>query len=231
MSDNSELEGLLRPPAMELVPYPPKAITLASGEEMVVRQIVREEVPTLLEAIAPFVWMERDFYDIVSARLFAELLAFKRYRVRDEYCLVGLIDGVLAGIVNGRADGPDRGMSYHTLTLRRGLRVGAHLFAAKMEYHIEFLGEKEVLIVAESPIGFRRWMIEYPLEKKFEVSHELGGVPSWVLTSKTYYDAKPRLVAGRRPVPNDLLAGAATIRLPGEETVKRQVLDEKGGGR
>jgi hypothetical protein len=105
-------------------------------------------------------------------------------------------------------------MSYHTLSLRRGLRVGAHLFAAKMEYHVEFLGEKEVLIVAESPIGFRRWMIEYPLEKKFEVSHELGGVPSWVLTSKTYFAAKPRLVAGRRPVPGALLETAKIIKLP-----------------
>jgi len=199
---------------MEMPPYPPKVITLASGEEMVVRQIGRDEVPILLQAVAPFIWVERDYYDIVSARLFAELLALKRFRVRDEYCLVGLIDGVLAGIVNGRADGPDRGMSYHTLTLRRGLRVGAHLFAAKMEYHIEFLREKEVLIVAESPIGFRRWMIEYPLERKFEVAHELGGVPSWVLTAQTYFDAKPRLVAGRRPVPDGLLKSAEVIRLP-----------------
>lgn len=229
MSQLNELEALLRPPAMEMPPYPPKVITLASGEGMVVREITREEVPILLEAIAPFVWLERDYYDIVSARLFAELLAFKRYRVRDEYALVGLIDGVLAGIVNGRADGPERGMSYHTLTLRRGLRVGAHLFASKMEYHIEHLGEKEVLIVAESPIGFRRWMIEYPLDKKYEVQHELGGVPSWVLTRKTYFDAKPRLVAGRRPISAELLAGAQTIRLPGEETVRRQVMGEKGG--
>jgi hypothetical protein len=63
------------------------------------------------------------------------------------------------------------------------------------------------------------------------VQHELGGVPSWVLTRKTYFDAKPRLVSGRRPVPDTLLAEAATIRLPGDDVVKRQVLDEKGGGR
>ena len=232
MSQLNELEALLRPPAMEMPPYPPKVITLASGEGMVVREITREEVPILLEAIAPFVWLERDYYDIVSARLFAELLAFKRYRVRDEYALVGLIDGVLAGIVNGRADGPERGMSYHTLTLRRGLRVGAHLFASKMEYHIEHLGEKEVLIVAESPIGFRRWMIEYPLERKFDVPHELGGVPSWTLTRETYFAAKPRLVAGRRPVPADLLEQAKTIRLPdGEGKPASKTAERKGGGR
>ena len=212
---------------MEMPPYPPKVITLASGEQMVVRQVEREEIPTLLEAIAPLLWVERDFYDIVSARLFAEMLAFKRYRVRDEYVLVGLIDGELAGIVNGRVVDATTGMSYHTMTVRRGLRVGSHLFAAKMEYHIEHLGEEEVLIVAESPIGFRRWMIEYPLDKKHEVQHELGGVPSWVLTRDTYFSAKPRLVAGRRPVPEELLDGARTIRLPGDETVRRQVLGEK----
>jgi len=231
MGSVTDLEGLLRPPAMEMPPYPPKAITLASGEEMVVRQASREEVPTLLKAIHPLLLVERDFYDIVAARLYAELLAYMRYRVRDEYVLVGLIDGVLAGLVNGRLVDGKVGMSYHTLTIRRGLRVGSHLFAAKMEYHMEHIGQEEVLIVAESPIGFRRWMIEFPLEKKYEVQHELGGVPSWVLTRKTYFDAKPRLVSGRRPVPDALQVGAAVVRLPGEETVKRQVLDEKGGGR
>ena len=224
-----ELEALLRPPATEMPPYPPKAITLASGEEMVVRQVARDEVPILLEAIYPLLWVDRDFYDIVAARLFGELLAYKRYRVKDEYVLAGLIDGVLAGMVNGRLMDAKTGMSYHTLTVRRGLRVGSHLFAAKMEYHIEHCKQEEVLIVAESPIGFRRWMIEYPLEKRFEVQHELGGVPSWVLPKETYYNAKPRLVAGRRPVPDELMRGAETIVLPAEETVVRQVAGEKEG--
>jgi len=230
MAHLSELEASLRPPATEMPPYPPKVITLASGEEMVVRQVERDEVPTLLQAIYPLLWVERDFYDVVAARLFGELLAYKRYRVKDEYVLAGLIDGVLAGIVNGRMVDERTGLSYHTLTIRRGLRVGSHLFAAKMEYHIEHLGQEEVLIVAESPIGFRRWMIEYPLQKKFEVQHELGGVPSWVLTKETYYAAKPRLVAGRRPVPDQLMERAAKIVLPEEEAVKRQVLGSEKEG-
>jgi len=229
MAHISDLEASLRPPAMEMPPYPPKAITLASGEVMVVRQVEREEIPTLLEAIYPLLWVERDFYDIVAARLFGELLAYKRYRVKDEYVLAGLIDGVLAGMVNGRLVDAKTGMSYHTLTIRRGLRVGSHLFAAKMEYHIEHCKQEEVLIVAESPIGFRRWMIEYPLEKRFEVQHELGGVPSWVLPRETYYNAKPRLVSGRRPVSEELIGRAERIVLPGEETVVRQVAGEKEG--
>lgn len=229
MGNISDLEALLRPPAMEMPVYPPKAITLASGETMVVRQVAREEVPTLLEAIYPLLLVERDFYDVVGARLYGELLAYKRYRVKDEYVLAGLIDGVLAGMVNGRLVNDKTGMSYHTLTIRRGLRVGSHLFAAKMEYHIEHCQQDEVLIVAESPIGFRRWMIEYPLEKKFEIQHELGGVPSWVLPKDTYYAAKPRLVAGHRPVSAELMKAAETILLPEEETVVRQVAGDKEG--
>ena len=58
-----------------------------------------------------------------------------------------------------------------------------------------------MLIVAESPIGFRRWMIEYQLEKRFEVPHELGGVPSYALTKALFDKARDTLVVGRRPVP------------------------------
>ena len=107
-------------------------------------------------------------------------------------------------------------MSYHTMTIKRGLRCGAQMFAAKMEYHMEILNQKEVYIVAESFIGFRRWMIEYQLEPRFEAQHELGGVPTYVLTRPLYFSAKESLVTGTRPVPEDLLATADTL-IPPEE--------------
>ena len=120
----------------------------------------------------------------------------------------------LVAVVNGRIVNKDVGMSFHTLALRRGLRVGAHAFAAKMEYHMDILGQKEVLIVAESPIGFRRWMIEYKLEKRFHVPHELGGCPSWSLTKELFDQARGSLIVGRRPVPEKLLAKAKAAILP-----------------
>jgi hypothetical protein len=83
-----------------------------------------------------------------------------------------------------------------------------------MEYHMDILGHREVLIVAESPIGFRRWMIEYDLEKRFDVPHELGGVPSWALTRDLFERARETLVVGRRPVPEALLAKAKAGILP-----------------
>jgi hypothetical protein len=220
-----QLEAMLRPPVLPMAPYPPKSILLASGEVMVVRQASMDEVDAMLHYIQPLTWLDRDFYNIVSARLFAELLGWKTQRVRNEYCLVGVIDGVLAGIVNGRLFDEKHGISYHTLTLKRGLRVGAHLFASKMEHHIEYLGQDEVWIVAESPIGHRRWMIEYPLDRKFEVQHELGGAPSWVLTRDTYYKAKSRLVSGTRPVSDELLAKSYPLREPDLRTMLVQIGD------
>ena len=219
----ADLESMLRPPERRLPAYPPKSIFLATGEQMVVRPALREEMPILLEAIAPLLNVERDFYDIVAARTFAELLGWKRYRVRDEYCLVGLIDGQLVGLVNGRTMSSKVGISYHTLALRRGVRVGAHLFASKMEYHIEYLKQKYVYITAESPIGFRRWMLEYDLIQRSDISHELGGVEVWTLTPELYFAAKQRLVVGERPVSEELIKTAETIKIPEEAQLVRQV--------
>lgn len=209
-----DLEKILRPVDSPMPLYPPKYMTLASGETMVVRQVGREEIPQILPHVEPLIHVERDFYNIVAARVYAELLGYYCHRVQDEYVLVAQVNGELAAVVNGRMVSKDVGMSYHTLALKRGERIGAHAFAAKMEYHMDILGQKEVLIVAESPIGFRRWMIEYKLEKRFEIPHELGGPPSWALTRELFDAARDTLLVGRRPVPEAALAKAKAGILP-----------------
>lgn len=219
----ANLEDVLRPPERNLPPYPSKFIFLATGEKMVVRQATRDDVPALLEAIDPLRYVARDFYDIVAARTFAELLGWQRYRVKDEYCLVGVVDGMLVGLVNGRSLSKNIGISLHTMALRRGVRAGAHLFAAKMEYHIEYLNQKEVYVVAESPIGFRRWMIEYSLEERPHVAHELGGVMSYGLTRPLYFASKDRLVVGERPVSEEMLASTIDFEIPEPEMLVTQV--------
>lgn len=230
MPMDMELEALLRPPASVMPPYPPKWITLATGAKMVVRQVERTDVPVLLNAVRPTIKVARDYYDIVGARLYAELLGWYRYRVKDHYCLAGQVDGVLVGIVNGRMYTPEIGMSYHTLAIERGLRVGAHLFAAKMEYHLEYLGQDEVWITAESPIGFRRWMIEYGLEPKKGMQHELGGASFYSLTKAIWKEAKPRLCVGTRPVPKALQAKAESEIIVTEEgRILDKILGAKGG--
>jgi hypothetical protein len=228
MPVDMELEVVLRPKQYPMPPYPPKVITLANGKKMVVRQASREDVPTILKSVHPCLFIERDYYDIVSARLYGELLAWYYYRVKSEYVLMGQIDGYLVGVVNGRMENEKVGMSYHTLAIDRGLRIGSHLFAAKMEYHMEYLGQDSVLIVAESPIGFRRWMIEYPLERT-EIPHELGGGDSYNLSRETYFKAKPRLVVGDRPVPQDLLDEAmADIKFADEDAIREKIAGLKG---
>ncbi len=222
-----ELEAYLRPPEMEMPPYPAKVITLATGGKLVVRQVDRDAVPKLLQAVRPTLEVPRDYYDIVGVRLYAELLGWYRYRVRDEFCLIGQIDGLLVGIVNTRAYSPAVDISLHTLAIERGLRIGAHLFAAKMEYSIEYCGREEVLITAESPIGFRRWMIEYDLEKR-DGQHELGGATPYALTRELYYRNKDRLVAGERPVPDELMKVAEReILIASEEDILEKILGAK----
>lgn len=229
MAPDMELEAVLRAPALEMADYPPKVITLANSKKMVVRQAKREEVPILLQAVHPTIYIEQDFYDIVGVRLYAELLGWYRHRVRNEYCLIGQIDGYVVGIVNGRMVDEDIGMSYHTIAIDRGLKVGTHLFAAKMEHHIEYLGQNEVWITAESPIGFRRWMIEYGLIKQSGVQHELGGATSYKLTREMYYESKPRLVVGTRPVPEDVLAYAINnVLVADEETIRDKICGLSG---
>lgn len=209
-----DLEKILRPVDRELPPFPAKYMTLSNGQEMVIRQVDREEIPDILPHVEKLIHVERDYYHIVAARVYAELLGYYTYRVQDEYVLIAQVDGELAAVVNGRIVNEDIGMSFHTLSMLRGLRVGAHAFAAKMEYHMDILKQKEVLIVAESPIGFRRWMIEYQLEKRFHIPHELGGCPSWSLTKQLFDNARATLLVGRRPVPETLLAKAKAAIIP-----------------
>ena len=209
-----DLEKILRPVDTPLPKFPAKSITLKDGKEMVMRQVGRETIPELLPYVEPLMHVSKDFYDIVASRVYAELLAYYTYRVQDEYVIIGQIDGELVAIVNGRILNPDVGISYHTLSLRGGLRIGANAFATKMEYHLDVLKQKEVLVVAESTIGFRRWMTEYNLEKRFTIPHELGGVPSWSLTKELYEKAKDKLIVGKRPVPDSLLKKAEAAILP-----------------
>jgi hypothetical protein len=228
MPVDMEIEEVLRPPQIPMPPYPPKVILLANGKKLVVRQAKREDVPEILKSVHPCLFIEQDFYDVVSARLYGELLAWYRYRVKSEYCLMGQVDGYLVGVVNGRLENEKVGMSYHTLAIDRGLRIGSHLFAAKMEYHMDIMGQDEVLIVAESPIGFRKWMITYPLEPT-KIPHELGGGDSYRLTREIYNASKDRLVVGDRPVPQDLLDKAmAEIKFADEDTIREHIAGRKG---
>lgn len=205
------------------IPYPSKIVTLSTGDRMVIREISREEVPQILNVIRPLLTVAADYYDIVSARVYAELLGWYRYRVRNEYCLVGVVDDELVGLVNNRLLDGKTCISLHTIAFRRGGRVGAHLFAAKQEHAIETYGVDEILVTAESPIGFNRWMVEWGLGPKIPFAqHELGGAKAFVLTKEAYYQKKGKLVFGERPVPQELYQKALHFK-----AVEPDVIREK----
>lgn len=208
------MEAKLRPPTIGMKPYEPKVIPLTTGEDMLVREATRDELVMIMESIKPLMDVTKDYYDIVSARIYAEILGMLRYRVQDEYFFVGAVDGEIAGIVNGRLVNEKVGMSYHTMTLKRGARVGAQLFAAKMEYHFDFMNQDEVWIVAESPNGFRRWMIEYELEDRPQCVHELGGVPTFVLTRELWEKHKANKNVGIRPAFEDVIEANKVLKRP-----------------
>jgi len=209
-----QVEAKLRPPESVMAPYPAKSIPLASGDRMIVHEVTRDAVPVLLEAVKPLIAVAQDYYDIVAARTFSELLGWYRFRVKDEFCLVGSVKGEMVGLVNSRMVTDKVGMSYHTLAFRRGDRIGAHLFAAKMEHHFEYLNQEEVWIVAESPHGLRRWMGEYGLVFRPEQWHELGGGPTFVLTRELWKENKAQKCQGERPVSPKLLEEARKMILP-----------------
>lgn len=214
-----EMEGKLRPPSIGLRPYEAKVIPLTTGEDMLVREVTYDEIPLLMETIEPLMKQPKDFYDIVASRIYAELLGMYRFRVQDEYCFVGAVDGEIAGIVNGRFVNEKVGMSYHTMTLKRGARVGAQLFAAKMEYHFDFMNQDEVWIVAESPNGFKRWMIEYELESRPQCPHELGGVPTYVLTRALWEKHKANKNVGIRPAFEEVVEANKVLHKPAKISV------------
>ncbi len=73
-----DVEKILRPIDNPIPPFLPKYMMLAGGEEMVIRQVGREDIPEILPHIEPLLHVERDYYDVVAARLYSELLAYYR---------------------------------------------------------------------------------------------------------------------------------------------------------
>ncbi len=100
--DVAELEPLFQYPPIDMKPWPNAMITLKDGRVMLIRQAKKEEAPVMMEYIARVMEAEHDFYDVVGARVYAEIVGWYRNRLKDPYMLVGLIDGIWGGFANGR---------------------------------------------------------------------------------------------------------------------------------
>lgn len=185
-----EIEPVLQAPAMDLKPWPDAMITLKDGRIMYIREAKMEEAPMMIAYMKRVMEVDHDFYDVVGARVTAELLGWYRKRLKDPYVLVGLIDGLWVGFANGRLLNEDINISLHTMALARGGRIGAIMYYAKAYYGFEILGNKEWWATYESYNGWHRWGLgmaqpSYPWP---EYQHELGGARVYYVTKK-YWDA------------------------------------------
>jgi len=152
-----ELEPILRPPESKLLQkaYPLRLLPLPDGRKMVARMAKREEIPVILKATRSLLDVEKDFYDVVSARVYGEILAWLRLRVKDHYCLIGVLDHELAAIANARLMNDKVAISLHTMTFKRGAGIGAVMYLAKMEHAFDYLGVDEWWATYESYTGIR----------------------------------------------------------------------------
>jgi hypothetical protein len=210
-----------------MAPWPPATIQFNDGRVMLIRAARLEEVPVLLEYVKKVMEVDHDFYDIVGARVYAELLGWYRKRLKDPYVMVGMIDGQLAGVIDGRLMNEDINISLHTLTFMRGGRIGAVLFYCKAYYAFEILGNKEFWSTYESYNGWRigGLAMAQPTYPWPDYQHELGGARIYYVTKK-YWDQSikeySRQMVGADlnfDVPEKILKINETIPPPREVTV------------
>jgi hypothetical protein len=226
--DVREIEPLLQAPAMDLKPWPMATIKLKDGRTMLIREAKMEEAPLMMDYMKKVMESDHDFYDVVGARVYAELIGWYRKRLKDPYTLVGLIDGQWVGFANGRLLSEDINISLHTVALARGGRIGAIMYYAKAYYGFEILGNKEWWATYESYNGWWRWGIgmaqpSYPWP---EYQHELGGARVYYITKK-YWDKVVknyvRQMVGADLVfdniPDELIKANEVLRVPDEVLV------------
>ena len=123
--------------------WPGATITLKDGRTMYIREATLAEAPAMMGYMKRVMETDHDFYDVVGARVHAEIAGWYRKRLKDPYTLLGLIDGEWVGFANGRLMNEDINISLHTMALARGGRIGAIMYYVKTWYAFEILGSKE----------------------------------------------------------------------------------------
>lgn len=186
--DVSEIEPLLQAPPMKLPPWPEAMITLKGGRILYIRQAELEEVPAMLGYMEKVMKVEKDFYDIVGVRVYAEILGWARKRLKDPFTLVGLIDGEWLGLANGRVMNENLAISFHTMAFTRRGRLGWAMYYAKTYYALETLGCTEWWSTFESYNGWRMAGLEMaqPTKPWPEYQHELGGARVYYVTKSQW---------------------------------------------
>ena len=225
--DVREIEPLLQAPPMGMASWPGAMITLKDGRTMYIREARRDEAPAMMRYVRRLVDEDHDFYDVVGARVYAELAGWYRSRLKDPYTLVGLVDGEWVGFANGRLMNEDINISLHTMALTRGGRIGAVMYYAKAYYAFEILRNKEWWATYESYNGWRRWGLgmAQPTYPWPETQHELGGARVYYVTKdywrSTVKDYVRQMVGAELvfDVPDSVVDANREMRIPETVTV------------
>jgi len=225
--DVRELEPLLQAPPMKVKPWPDAMCTLKDGRVLYIREAKLEDAPLMMEYMKRVMEIDHDFYDIVGARVYAEILGWYRKRLKDPFQMVGLIDGEWAGFANGRMFSKDIGISLHTMTFARGGRLGWVMYYAKTYYCLETLGAQEWWSTLESYNGWKMAGLECaePMKRWPEFQHELGGAPVYYINQKYWTKVIKnflRTMIGTElifNVPDEVMKKNATFRIPKEVVV------------
>lgn len=180
--DVAEIEGLLQGYSMELPAWPEAMFTLSDGRTLYLRAMTDEDIDPLLGFMEKVMKVNKDFYDIVGVRVYGEILAVRRKRLKDNFTILGLIDGEFLGFANGRFWNEDLAISLHTMTFSRRGRLGWAMYYAKTYYALEICKAKEWWSTFESYNGWRMagLAMAQPTKPWPQYQHELGG-------AKVYY--------------------------------------------
>jgi hypothetical protein len=225
--DVRDIEPLLSGPVSQLKPFEPGMVKLSNGKTLVFRALKMEEVPGILAFLKKVMDVDHDFYDIVGARVYAEVLAWQRNRLKDVYTIVGVIDGQLAGFANARKRDDEVHISLHSMSYMRGGRVGAAMYYAKAQYAFDVLGAEEWWSTFESYNGWMRWGLgmAQPAYPWPEYQHELGGATVYYI-NKEYWESTVKNYVKEmvgndivRPVPADILASTEPLQIPDQPDV------------
>lgn len=203
--DVVEIEPLLQAPSMDLKPWPEAMLTLKDGRILYLREMKDTDVKPLLDYMKKVMEVDKDFYDIVGARVYAEILGQYRSRIKDPFTIIGTINGQLAGFANGRMMNEDVAISLHTMTFSRRGRIGWAMYYAKTFHALEILGAQEWWSSFESYNGWRMAGLEmaqpsYPWP---DTQHELGGARVYYVT-KEYWNSTIKNYA-KQMIGNDLV--------------------------
>ena len=225
--DVREIEPLLQAPSMGMPPWPGATVKLRDGRTLYIREATLDEAPGMMRYMARVMDADHDFYDVVGARVYAEIAGWYRSRLKDPYTLVGLVDGEWVGFANGRLKNEDVNISLHTMALARGGRIGAAMYYAKAYYAFEILKNTEWWATYESYNGWHRWGLgmaqpSYPWP---EYQHELGGARVYYVT-RDYWNAVVkdyiRQMLGADldfEVPAEVIEANSVMRIPDEVNV------------